>query len=75
MEKVKQGADELGRERLAASQREWAELISNVKAEMEKGADPSDPVVKKLARQWMSLVREFTRDDPGIRESLGKMWK
>ncbi|MHB1134434.1 MAG: MerR family transcriptional regulator [Chloroflexota bacterium] len=73
-EAIKQRADELGEEGLRASQDEWAQLIDDVKAEMAKGTDPTDPRVQALARHWMQLVEGFTGGDPGIHQSLQKMW-
>ena len=57
------------------SQEEWAELIAEVRAEMDKGTDPSAPEVQAMARRWMALVNAFTGGDPGIERSLGRLWK
>jgi hypothetical protein len=65
---------EVGEERIRQSQAEWAELMEQVRAEMEAGTDPSDERVQVLARRWMGLVREFTGGDPGIEHSLNNMW-
>jgi hypothetical protein len=29
----------------------------------------------ELARRWMSLIEEFTGGDPGIAQSMGRLWK
>ncbi|WP_422931500.1 TipAS antibiotic-recognition domain-containing protein [Singulisphaera sp. PoT] len=65
----------VGEERIKQSQTDWAELIAEVRAEKEKGTDPADPRVQALAKRWFSLVEEFTGGDPGIRQSLTKLWK
>ena len=66
---------EVGEERIRESQAEWAELMENVRAEMEAGTDPSNERVQALAARWMALVEEFTGGDPGIERSLGNMWR
>ena len=66
---------EVGAERIRESQVEWAELMENVRAEMEAGTDPSNERVQALAARWMGLVGEFTGGNPGIERSLGNMWQ
>jgi DNA-binding transcriptional MerR regulator len=66
---------ELGEERIHQSEAEWAELIEQVRAEMEAGTDPSTERVQALARRWMGLINEFTGADPGIERSVGDMWQ
>ncbi len=65
----------VGEERIRQVEAEWPELIEQIRAEMERGADPADPRVQALARRWMALVREFTGGDPGITKSLSAMWQ
>ena len=64
-----------GEERIRAAEKEWAELIEQVRAEMERGTDPADRRVQLLAGRWMDLVNQFTGGDPGIERSLGNMWR
>jgi DNA-binding transcriptional MerR regulator len=66
---------ELGEERIRQAEAEWAELVEQVRAEMEAGTDPSDERVRALARRWMGLINEFTGADPGIERSVGDMWQ
>ena len=42
---------------------------------MEKGTDPADPKVQAMARRWKDLVNAFTGGDPGIAQSLKRLWK
>lgn len=66
----------IGEERIKQVETEaWPRLIAAVRAEMDKGTDPSSPAVRDLARQWMGLVGEFTGGDPGITKSLNTMWQ
>jgi len=75
LEALKQRREELGEERINQSHTDWAELIAAVRAEKDRGTDPSDPKVVALANRWMALVNEFTGGDPGISQSLGRLWK
>jgi hypothetical protein len=49
--------------------------MAEVRAEMEKGSDPASEPVQALARRWMGLVHEFTGGDPGIEDSLRRMYE
>jgi MerR family transcriptional regulator, thiopeptide resistance regulator len=74
-EYLEQRRREVGEERIRQAEAEWAELIEQVRAEMEAGTDPSSERVQVLARRWMGLVEEFTAGDPGIERSVGNMWQ
>ncbi|MDN4592906.1 MerR family transcriptional regulator [Polycladomyces subterraneus] len=65
----------LGEETIRETEREWPELIRRVREEMEKGTPPHDENVRKLARRWKGLVKMFTGGDPGIRQSLQRMYE
>lgn len=65
----------LGEERIRQVEQEWPRLIAEVRAEMDKGTDPASETVQQLARRWMGLVREFTGGDPGIQQSLNRMYR
>jgi len=75
MEWLKQRAESIGEARIREAEAEWPVLIEQVRVEMEKGTDPSDPRVQEMARKWMSLVREFSGGDPGIERSLENAYK
>ena len=75
LEQLKKRGEDLGPEAIRAVEAEWPVLMAKVKAEMEAGTDPVDPKVQALARRWGELVEAFTGGDPGIRESLGRLWK
>jgi MerR family transcriptional regulator, thiopeptide resistance regulator len=65
----------VGEERMRQSQQDWAELMAEVRTEMERGTDPKDERVRKLAERWTGLVREFTGGNPGIEQSLKRMYQ
>ena len=54
---------------------EWPTLIAEVKAEMDKGTDPSSDRVKDLARRWKGLVEEFTGGNAGIAQSVARQYR
>jgi len=75
LEYLKKRREEVGEERIQQSHTDWAELIAEVRAEKAKGTDPADPKVQALARRWFALVEEFTGGDPGITQSVTRLWK
>lgn len=64
----------IGEDRIRQSQADWQTLMDEVRAEMERGTDPSDPRVQALAARWKALVEEFTGGSPEISRSLQRMW-
>jgi DNA-binding transcriptional MerR regulator len=72
---LKARAEELGEEHIREVEAEWPTLIAQVQAERDNGTDPADPKVQALAQRWMELVHEFTGGDPGIAQSMGRIWQ
>ena len=66
---------ELGEKRVREAERDWAELIDDVKAEQATGTDPTDPRMLELALRWRGLIERFTGGDEGIRQSLATMYR
>jgi DNA-binding transcriptional MerR regulator len=75
LESLKKRVEALGPDRIRQSQEDWAELIAEVRAEMDKGTDPMAPEVQALAKRWMALINEFTGGDPGIAQSVRRLWQ
>lgn len=75
LEYLEQRRREVGEERIHQAEAEWAELIEQVRTEMEAGTDPSSERVRALTRRWMELVNEFTGGDSGISRSVSNMWR
>jgi DNA-binding transcriptional MerR regulator len=75
LEYLKQRREIVGEARIREVEAEWPRLMAEVRAEMEKGTDPSDPRVQVLAQRWMGLVNEFTGGDPGIAHSVGQIYE
>ena len=75
LEFLKNRREIVGEERMKQAPGDWATLMAEVRAEQEKGTDPTDPKILELARRWQALINEFTGGDPGIAQSLGRVWK
>jgi MerR family transcriptional regulator, thiopeptide resistance regulator len=75
LEELRQRAEKLGPAGMEQAQNDWQELIEAVRREMEQGTDPRDERVQLLARKWNSLIAAFTGGNPGIEQSLGRLWK
>jgi DNA-binding transcriptional MerR regulator len=74
MEYLKRRSAEVGEEGIRQGQNDWAELFALLRAEMENGTDPADPKVQELVQRQRALVRAFSGGDPGIEQSLKRMW-
>lgn len=75
LEQLKARGETVGQERIKEVEAEWPRLFAAVRAEMAAGTDPTDPKVQELARRWFGLVEEFTGGDPGIFNSVKRMWE
>jgi MerR family transcriptional regulator, thiopeptide resistance regulator len=58
----------------AESQRGWEELVRDTEAAIARGEDPHGEIGHQLAVRWQKLLGHFTGDDPGIAESLQKLY-
>ena len=56
----------------ARAERDWAELIADVKDAI--GEDPAGERAQALATRWADLIHQFTGGDPGIRENLERVY-
>lgn len=75
LQQLAERKDAVGEERIQQVQQEWADLQAAVQSAMDAGTAPVDPQAQALARRWFGLVREFTGGDPGIFQSLNKMYQ
>jgi DNA-binding transcriptional MerR regulator len=65
----------LGDEGMRQAEAQWATLIDRVREARNAGLDPGSPKVRELADEWQSLVQAFTGGDPGISQSLNRVWQ
>jgi hypothetical protein len=75
LDTIKKRAELLGEAQIRQAEAQWQELILQVSAEIEKGTDPTSDSVQVLAQRWMGLVQQFTGGDPGIEQSLNRMYQ
>jgi len=74
LEQLSERAEQLGPEGIERAQREWAELIDEVRGHMERGTDPAAPEMQACAARWKALIEQFTGGDPGLRASLQRLY-
>jgi MerR family transcriptional regulator, thiopeptide resistance regulator len=65
----------LGEDGMRRAEQEWADLIAEAESLRTRGPDPSDQRVQAIAARWQELIEQFTGGDPGIRDSLKKMYE
>lgn len=75
MEEIKERGRTVGQERISQVEAEWPALIEQVRIDLDKGTDPSDPRVQELAKRWMGFVKEFSGGNPGIEKALETSYK
>jgi MerR family transcriptional regulator, thiopeptide resistance regulator len=68
-------ADTVGVDRIRQAEAQWARLIADVRREMDAGTPPADVRVVTLAREWQSLLDEFTNGRFDIARSAGRMMR
>ncbi len=59
-------------EQIEESQKQWNDLIEEVRANL--GKDPASPDVQPLVDRWQALIKGFTRGDAGIAGSLNNLY-
>ncbi len=73
--RIARRAEEMGEARIRKGQEDWAELLAELAGAMERGLDPGDAEVQKLAARAEALIGQFTGGDPGIRDGLARMYR
>jgi DNA-binding transcriptional MerR regulator len=74
-ETLRTRAEALGTDRISQAEVQWARLIADVRREMDAGTPPADARVVTLAREWQSLLDEFTNGRWDIARSAGRMMR
>jgi DNA-binding transcriptional MerR regulator len=64
-----------GDEQIKAFEQQWADLIARAERAMAEGVDPTSEPVLEIAREWIGLVQAFTGGDPGIQQSVERVWQ
>jgi MerR family transcriptional regulator, thiopeptide resistance regulator len=74
LEQLEERRQAFGDDAIKHVEREWGEIFATLRAEMEQGTDPADPKLRPLAERGRELLAMFTGGDPGIKDSLNRMW-
>ena len=61
--------------RFREGETEWQDFLTQVRAEMAKGAALNSPTVRQLARGWLRIMRSFIQGDEQIYASLTRMYQ
>ncbi len=67
--------EEVGEDVIRLGTQQWADLQADVQAAMDAGIEPTDARAAELAHRWFALVSGFTGGDPGVFQSLKKMYQ
>lgn len=74
-EELAERARRLGQDRMREAEAEWPRLIAQMRAAMERGADPASEPVLQLARRWRELIEDFTGGNPAIATSVRNLYR
>ncbi len=75
LEELRARADALGEDGMRQSQQAWAELMSDVRALIDAGIEPTDPRAHAAVDRWDELIAAFTGGNPGIAKNLNRVWE
>jgi len=65
---------EIGEAAVAEAERAWPDLIARVNDAVARGVDPRGEEGKALADEWFGLLEGFHGGDPGLKDSLFRMY-
>lgn len=71
----KSARERLGSAQLDQAQEDWADLIAQLRTEMDRGTDPADPAVQALAQRWKALLHFSTGGDPEVAQGMKRLWE
>jgi len=75
LETLSRRREALGEDHIEAVQKEWPAVMRRIQEEMQRGADPNSPEVKKLVARHQELLHQFHGGDPGIIESMKELYR
>jgi MerR family transcriptional regulator, thiopeptide resistance regulator len=75
LQQLEQRRQELGEDAIKAVEREWKEIYAKLADLRERGVDPAAPEAQAVGDRAAELIEMFTGGDPGITESLRRMYQ
>ena len=75
LETLARRGEALGEDGMQKAQQDWTDLIAAVQQAVQDGVDPKSEQGRSLAARWDALIEAFTGGDPGIRQSLARMYQ
>jgi DNA-binding transcriptional MerR regulator len=73
--KIEERAKRWTPELQAQAEKDWAELMAEVREAQQSGEDPAGPRAQALAERWKNLIEAFTAGDPEITAGLKKLYQ
>jgi DNA-binding transcriptional MerR regulator len=74
MRRMRRVWETLPPEQLREIEDAWPALIREAQAELDRGTDPADSAVQRIAMRWVSFQETFLAANPGLRETVKKMY-
>jgi hypothetical protein len=75
LEQLERRRNELGEDRIKAAEQEWAEIYAQLADLRAREVDPASPEAQAVGDRAGELIQMFTGGDPGIAESLRRMYQ
>ena len=75
LQQLEQRRQDLGEDKIKAVEQEWREIYAKLADLRERGVDPSAPEAQAVGDRAGELIQMFTGGDPGITESLRRMYQ
>ncbi len=66
--------DGIGPDGMRRAQEDWTRLFAELRSALDEGLDPAADRVQELAARYRALIEGFTGGDPGIEQSLRRMY-
>jgi MerR family transcriptional regulator, thiopeptide resistance regulator len=75
LQQLEQRRNELGEDQIKAVEQEWREIYAKLADLRGRGVDPAAPEAQAVGDRAGELIQMFTGGDPGITESLRRMYE
>ena len=75
VQQLEQRRNELGEDQIKAVEQEWREIYAELADLRGRGVDPAAPEAQAVGDRAGELIQMFTGGDPGITESLRRMYE